>query len=333
MHIPDGYISPQTAGGLWALMVPVWYAAGNRIKRTLKARQAPLVAIGAAFTFIVMMFNVPVPGGTSGHAVGGTLVAVVLGPWAAVISVSVALVIQAFFFGDGGILAIGANCFNMAFALPVAGYYVYRLAAAGSPLSSFRRWAGAGFGAFAGINISAFLTATEIGIQPGLFHTANGTALYSPYGLSQTIPAMMLVHLTVIGFIEFAVTALAVAYLQRGHLELLGARATAAGGSRLKPLLVGLLLALIFVPLGLIASATAWGEWSPDQIRQRFGFVPRGMSRFAGLWQGIIPHYGAGGGFWSSTSGYFLSGAIGLAAALGLAFLVVKLIRRADRHA
>ncbi len=332
MHIPDGYISPQTAGGLWALMVPVWYAAGNKVKRTLQARQAPLVAIGAAFAFVIMMFNVPVPGGTSAHAVGGTLVAVVLGPWAAVISVSVALVIQALFFGDGGILAIGANCFNMAFALPVGGYYIYRLVAARSPLGGARRWLGAGIGAYAGVNISAFLTATEIGIQPGLFHTASGTALYSPYGLSQTIPAMMLVHLTAIGFIEFAVTALAVVYLQRGHQELLARGPAAGGGFRIKPFIIGLLLALIFVPLGTIASATAWGEWSPDQIRQRLGFVPNGMSRFAGLWQGIIPHYGAGGNFWSSAPGYLLSTVLGLAAALGLALLIVKLIRMAGRH-
>ncbi|HDZ59681.1 MAG TPA: cobalamin biosynthesis protein CbiM, partial [Actinobacteria bacterium] len=126
MHIPDGYLSPQTAGGLWALMVPVWYAAGYKVKKTLSARQAPLVAIAAAFSFVIMMFNLPLPGGTTGHAVGGTIIAIIIGPWAAVIAISVSLTIQALFFGDGGILALGANCFNIGFVLPVTGYYTYR---------------------------------------------------------------------------------------------------------------------------------------------------------------------------------------------------------------
>lgn len=336
MHIPDGYISPQTAGGLWALMVPVWYVAGHKVKRALRVRQAPLVAIGAAFTFVIMMFNVPVPGGTTGHAVAGTLVAVILGPWAAVISISVALVIQSLFFGDGGILAIGANCFNMAFALPVTGYYVYRLLAAGSAPGGSRRWLAAGAGAFVGINVAALLTAVEIGIQPALFHTADGAALYSPYGLSQTIPAMMLSHLTVVGFIEAAVTSLAVLYLQRTNPALLlsgQARVQAAGKVSLKPLIVGLLLLVVFVPLGLIASATAWGEWSPEEIRDRFGFVPAGMERLAGLWGGILPDYGARESFWASSVGYAVSAILGLLVVGGLAYLAARLIsRRSERH-
>ena len=80
-----------------------------------------------------MMFNVPLPGGTTGHAVCGTLVAILFGPWAATIAVSIALAIQAVFFGDGGILAFGANCFNMAFVLPLLGYTVYKLIAGKNP--------------------------------------------------------------------------------------------------------------------------------------------------------------------------------------------------------
>ena len=90
------------------------------------------MALGAAFSFVIMMFNVPVIGGSTGHAVGATLIAILLGPWAACISVSIALVIQALLFGDGGITAIGANVFNMAFVMPFVGYYVYRLIAGDS---------------------------------------------------------------------------------------------------------------------------------------------------------------------------------------------------------
>jgi len=109
MHIPDGYISPATAGSMYALTIPFWYIATQRVRQTLTHRTVPVLALFAAFSFTLQMFNVPLPGGTTGHAVGGTLLAVVLGPWAAVLGISVVLGIQAILFGDGGILALGAN--------------------------------------------------------------------------------------------------------------------------------------------------------------------------------------------------------------------------------
>src|SRR5918912_318853 len=127
MHIPDGYLSPATCATLYGASAGVWYTAGRRVKKVVRNRYVPLVAIGAAYAFLVMMFNVPIPDGTTAHAVGGVLIAVLLGPCAAVISVSIALLIQALFFGDGGVLAYGANVFNMAFVMPFVGYGVYRL--------------------------------------------------------------------------------------------------------------------------------------------------------------------------------------------------------------
>ena len=126
MHIPDGYLGPATCGFFYAVMLPIWTVASKIVKKTLKAKQVPMLAIGAAFSFVIMMFNVPIPGGTTGHAVGGVLVAILLGPWAACIAITVALVIQALLFGDGGITAIGANCFNMAFILPFVSFYLYK---------------------------------------------------------------------------------------------------------------------------------------------------------------------------------------------------------------
>ena len=91
MHIPDGYLSPASCGALGASMVPAWAIAGRRVRRVVKTRHVALLAVGAAYCFLVMMFNVPIPDGTTAHAVGGVLVAVVLGPEAAIIAVSVAL--------------------------------------------------------------------------------------------------------------------------------------------------------------------------------------------------------------------------------------------------
>ena len=227
MHIPDGYLAPVTCGVFYAVMLPIWTVASKIVKKTLKARQMPMLAIGAAFSFVIMMFNVPIPGGSTGHAVGGVLVAILLGPWAACIAITVALVIQALLFGDGGITAIGANCFNMAFVLPFVGYYVYRLISAGSQIGSNRRVIAAGIAAYLGINIAALCAGIEFGLQPLFHHTASGQALYCPYGLNVAVPAMLGEHMLVFGWVEVIITALVVKYLQKQSPELIEEREVA----------------------------------------------------------------------------------------------------------
>lgn len=221
MHIPDGYLGPYTYAGLWAVMLAIWSYAGRKVKEVLKASQIPLLALSAAFSFVIMMFNVPIPAGTTGHATGATLIAILIGPWAGVIAISVALVIQALIFGDGGITAIGANCFNIGFAEVFVGYAVYRLIAGSSDVKSKNRLIGAGIGAYIGINIAAFLTAFELGIQTILHTGSDGRPFYSPFPLKVTIPAIMLEHIFLFAIIEVIVTVLALAYLQKSHAELI----------------------------------------------------------------------------------------------------------------
>jgi cobalt/nickel transport system permease protein len=223
MHIPDGYLSPGTCGFFYVVMLPVWMAASKIVKKTLKARQVPMLAIGAAFSFVIMMFNIPIPGGSSGHAVGGVLVAILLGPWAACISITVALVIQALLFGDGGITAIGANCFNMAVVLPFAGYYVYKIFSYRAPDNSRRKIFAAGAAGYIGSNIAALMAGIEFGLQPLLFHTNSGQSLYCPYGLKIAVPAMLGEHLLVFGWVEAIVTSLVIGYLMKKDPALLQA--------------------------------------------------------------------------------------------------------------
>ena len=227
MHIPDGYLGPPTSGALYAVMLPLWIAASCIVKKTLRAKQVPLLAIGAAFSFVIMMFNVPIPGGSTGHAVGGVLVAILLGPWAAMIAITVALVIQALLFGDGGITAIGANCFNMAVVLPFVGYGVYRLISRGAPRESKRRVIAAGIAGYIGIVVASLFAGVEFGLQPLLHHTPEGQALYCPYGLKIAVSAMVGQHALVFGWIEAIVTALVVKYLQKHEPELLGSEVRA----------------------------------------------------------------------------------------------------------
>jgi cobalt/nickel transport system permease protein len=221
MHIPDGYISPQTAVAMYAAAAPFWFVASRRLKKALSSRMVPLIAVFAAFSFVIMMFNIPLPGGPSAHATGAALMAIILGPWAAIIGVTIALVIQAVLFGDGGILALGANVFNIAVVIPLVSYVIYRAIAARSPLNSPRRTLAAAVGGYLGLNAGALMTAFVLGIQPLLFHTADGMPLYNPYPLQIALPAMMLPHLLIIGVAEAVVTAGVVAYLQRTNLSLL----------------------------------------------------------------------------------------------------------------
>jgi len=221
MHIPDGYLGPWTCGFFYAVMFPIWFTASRVVKKTLKSKQVPMLAIGAAFSFVIMMFNVPIPGGSTGHAVGGVLVAILLGPWSACIAVTIALIVQALLFGDGGITAIGANCFNMAFVLVFSGYYIYKLLSLRAPVNSHRRFIAAGIAGYVGINIAAFLTGVEFGLQPLLHHTSGGQALYAPYRLNVAVPAMLGGHLLVFGWIEAVVTAIVIKYLQKQDSSLI----------------------------------------------------------------------------------------------------------------
>jgi len=319
MHIPDGYLSPSTCAVAAGAMTPVWLTAGRRVRKVVTNRYAPLTALAAAYCFCVMMFNVPVPDGTTAHAVGAVLVAVLLGPWAAVVAVSVALAIQTLFFGDGGVLAYGANALNMAFVMPFVGYGVYLAIARRAPLTSRRRAIAAGIGGYVGLNAAAMAAAVEFGLQPVLFHTADGTPLYAPFHLSQTVPTMALAHLTVAGGVEFALTMGVVAYLQRANLPLLRINhpATSSGATEEMPpprrrrrrAVLAFGVGALLTPIGLLAHGSAFGEGAPSA-------------------HALFNGYGFGHDS-NPAVGYIVSALVGMAVIAGIAFAVVSLISRA----
>jgi cobalt/nickel transport system permease protein len=351
MHIPDGYLSPSSCAALYAGSAPFWYIALGRVKKALHTRLVPLISLFSAFCFLIMMFNLPLPGGTTGHAVGVGLATVVLGPWAAMLAVSVALVIQALFFGDGGITAIGANCFNMAIVGSLVTYVCYRAMAGRSPIASFRRVVAAGLAGYVAINVSALLAAIEFGIQPLLFRDAAGTPLYCPYPLSVSIPAMMIGHLTIAGMAELIVSAGLVALLQQSDPSLLKATACSAtasnetgpgrGTRRLHSLWAGLCTLMILTPLGILAVGTAWGEWvasdfSNPAIRQQIAGAslqqaapehpPKGLEQLSQVWTAPFSHY-APPYIRSATFGYFLSAMFGAGLIILACALMSQLMR------
>ncbi|WP_018604482.1 cobalt transporter CbiM [Uliginosibacterium gangwonense] len=345
MHIPDGYLSPTTCAATYALALPVWYLAFAKLQRLLHTRTVPLIAVFSAFSFVIMMFNLPLPGGTTGHAVGMAIAAIVLGPWASVVAISIALLIQAVFFGDGGITSYGANCLNMAIVGSWVAHWIYQLVAKGAAAGPTRRIFAAGLAGYVAINAAALLTAVEFGIQPMFFHDASGTPLYAPYPLGIAIPAMMIGHVTFAGLAELVISAGLVAYLQRANPELLGAAARpggthAQGGRSARALWYMLAGLMILSPLGLLAAGTAWGEWSAEdfadaQARQEMllasanaappADVPQGLKALSGLWSAPIPDY-APSFMHSAHFGYMLSAIVGCGLIL-LTFLLLSRFR------
>lgn len=215
MHIPDGYLGPITFIIMYIVMIPIWIYAGYKVQHYLKSRQVPYLALAAAFTFVIMMFNVPIPGGSSGHAVGSALVAIILGPWAAVITTSVALLIQCLVFGDGGVTCFGANCFNMGVVIPFVAFYTYKYISGKSAITSKLRIAAAAIAGWLGLSVAAGIAGFEMGIQPVLEHTAAGVPLYFPYPLSVSVPAMLISHCCCFSIVEAIITALGVAFIAR----------------------------------------------------------------------------------------------------------------------
>ena len=322
MHIPENYLSPVSCGVMGAAMVPVWVHAVKKVNKELPKEKIPLLGAAAAFSFLAMMFNVPLPGGTTGHAVGGTLIALLFGPNAACLAVSVALLLQAVIFGDGGILAFGANCFNMAFVLPFVGYGVYRLLVkvlGGEKAGTGVRLAAAAVGSYIGLNVAALCAAVEFGIQPMLFKDAAGNALYCPYDLSVAIPAMMIPHLAVAGVVEALFTAAVYALVRKTAPDLTYERIadkSEKGRKHYVPIFALIAVLIAATPLGLLAEGTAWGEWGADEIAgivvngKALGYTPAGLEK--GWSMNVpMPDYALEG--MNEVIAYILSAVIGVA--------------------
>ena len=324
MHIPDNYLSPATCAVMGAVMVPVWAVAVTKVRKELPKEKIPLLGIGAAFSFLIMMFNVPLPGGTTGHAVGGTLIATLMGPWAAAIAISVALLIQAVLFGDGGILAFGANCFNMAFVIPFLGYFIYRFIKERSH-GKAGEYVGLAVGSYIALNAAALFASVEFGLQPALFKDAAGMPMYCPYPLAVSVPAMMIPHLLVAGIVEAVFTVAIFAFVKRVS------PGTIQEGSqqKTKPLFALLVALIVLSPLGLLASGTAWGEWGADEISevvhggQALGFTPTGMQGGFSF-ESPIPDYAMAGV--PEVVGYIISAIAGVAI-LVILFKLLSLLK------
>lgn len=208
MHIPDGFIAPQLYLPLYAVAVPAWAYALRQVRRSLDERGIPLLAVVTALAFVLSMIAIPLPGGTTVHATGIGLLAVLFGVWTAFASLSLVFLMQALLFGEGGITALPLNALAMGLVGSVVAAGVYRsLRARNERLAVF-------LAAALAVLVAASLVALALGVQPLIAHRPDGTPLFFPFGLSITLPAVLVPHL-VVAIGEGVLTVLIVGFVTR----------------------------------------------------------------------------------------------------------------------
>jgi len=209
MHIPDGFLDLSICAIMYAATAIFWAFSFRKASRVLSDKQIPLMATFTAMFFAAQMMNYPIIGGTTAHLLGGPILAMTLGPYAGVISMTIILLIQALLFGDGGITTFGANVWNMGIIGVFIPYIIYLLA-----LKTVERRAGLLVGAFAGALMGDLLAAIFAGFELGL------STLSFPYSVPIAVTAMA-THYVIIGVGEGAVTAIILSVLQKTRPDLL----------------------------------------------------------------------------------------------------------------
>jgi cobalt/nickel transport system permease protein len=208
VHIPDGFINGAASAGFGAVAAGGVGVAVRQTGRYLSERQVPLAGLAAAFVFAAQMFNFPVLSGMSGHLLGGVLAAVLVGPWAGYLIISVVLMVQGVFFADGGLSALGLNIINMGLIGAVGGYGVYRVVLRFLPKRPKSVSLAAGIAAFLSVPMAAMGFVIEFAI--------GGTVTVS---LGAVLAAMLGTHI-LIGIGEGILTALIVGAVMSSRPDL-----------------------------------------------------------------------------------------------------------------
>jgi len=335
MHMADALLSPAVGGTLWAATAGTIAFCAKKLKREMDDRKVPLMGVLGAFIFAAQMINFTIPGtGSSGHLGGGMILAILLGPWAALITMASVLTVQALFFADGGLLALGSNIFNLGvFPCFIAYPLLYRKVAGENPTRG-RILTGSLLAAIAGLQLGAFgvvLETTLSGISELPFATF--TLLMQP------------IHLA-IGVVEGVVTAAVVTFVWQARPEVLGAStARPVAAISWRGLLAALAAAALVAGGGLswLASSDPDGlEWAISRVtggEEPTGDGGRLHAVLAGLQERttVLPDYGFKGGEESPHGavdvGTSVAGLVGGVLTLAVAALAGLLLRkRARRH-
>jgi len=308
MHIPDGFLDGKTAGTTAVLSVAGVALALRRVRLDLPPRKIPLLGLAAAFLFAAQMVNFPVAGGTSGHLVGGVLVAALLGPSAAVVVVTAVLTVQCFLFADGGVLALGANLFNMAILNSFGGYAVFRLVARCLPGERGRLTAMA-FAGWCAAVLAAIACAGELAWA--------GTVAWAV-----GFPAMATVHM-LIGIGEGIISALVLLAVSRTRPDLLAENSPATPPPRAGEWLGYGLLVVLGIAIFIAPFACPWPD-GLEAVAARLGFEHHAAPVLSAA---PVAGYRLPGIHWA-VGATALAGAIGTLTAFALALLLGRLLAR-----
>jgi cobalt/nickel transport system permease protein len=210
LHAPDGFFSTPVATAFWVITVVILGISLRKAGDQLDEKAVPLMGVMAAFIFAAQMFNFQIPGGTSGHLLGGVLAAVLLGPYAGTIVMACVVSVQAVVFQDGGLVVLGANIFNMGIIGTFGGYYVYRTLAATLGGEDRMRLPAAAVAAWLAVVVAAILTSVELWVSDT---TSLGTALVAMVGWH-----------VIIGVGEALITVAALSFIAASRSDLLRVR-------------------------------------------------------------------------------------------------------------
>ncbi|MEA3335701.1 MAG: energy-coupling factor ABC transporter permease [Chloroflexota bacterium] len=301
LHIPDGFLSAPVAVLAWLISVAFIVVAVRISSRTLDERQVPMMGVLAAFIFAAQAFNFPVAGGTSGHMLGGALVAILLGPWPGLLVMTAVIALQALIFQDGGLLAMGANILIMGILTVWVGYFTYRL------LSRFNGYLAAFLAGWLSVEVAAIVTAALLALS--------GTS-----ALAVVLPAMAGVH-AFIGIGEGLITAAALALVQKALPGFFDHRSSGGRTDTATLFAGGVVLTLI---VGILAVFFASG--SPDGLEwvaEDLGFLGAAQeSPFQ-----IAPDY-AVPGISSDIAANLLAVGIGILLLFAVGYTVARSLRR-----
>lgn len=307
MHIPDGFLSTGVSILMWIIIIPVVGYALRRVSVELDERKVPLMGVLAAAIFAGQMLNFTVAGGTSGHLMGAAIAAILLGPWAAILVMTVVVSVQALIFQDGGLIVLGANIFNMGVIGVAVSYAVYQSFQA---LARGQKW-----GIFAGGFVAAWLSIVIAALATALELAISGT---SPANIA--VPAMGAIH-ALIGVGEGLITLGALAFIYASRPDLVESQAKRQGSSALV-WIVGLMIAILLAIASPLASAYPDGlEWVAEQK----GFLETARDPL----YNIIPDYVLPG-ISNEAVATILAGIIGVLIVFG-ASLAIAYLRRTRR--
>ncbi len=301
MHIPDGFLNIPVSIVLWVTSIAVIAIALRKTKDQLGEKEIPLMGVLAAAIFAGQMLNFSVTGGTSGHLLGATLAAILVGPWAAVLVMTSVVSIQALVFQDGGLISLGANLFNMAVVGVFVSHAAFTLVKKIIKIEKVGLFMGSGLAAWMSIFIASLACALELALS--------GT---SPANIA--VPAMAAIH-ALIGLGEALITIGAVSLVYTARKDLVISQASNKASSK-GIMIGGGLLTLVLAVLSPLASSHPDGlEW----VAEEKGFLSTALGSFYDL----IPDYVLPG---ISNEGLatILAGIIGAVVVFGIAYGVAK---------